>query len=70
MMPRLIIEAGGVTDVGRRFCIATYAAETDDPVVFAVYRLFDDLDDFVAREIFFDDDGLTRKRCREVAALV
>jgi len=70
MMPRLIVEAGAVTEVGRIFCVATYAAETDDPAVFAVYRPFDDLDDFVRREVYFDNDGLTRKRCREAAELL
>ena len=70
LMPRLIVEAGAVTEVGRKFCVWTYAAETNDPAIFTVYLLFDDLDDYVEREVFFDEDGLTHKRCREAAALV
>jgi len=69
-LPRLIVEAGAVTEVGRHFCLATYAAEGNDPIPFAVYRLFDDMDAFVNREDIFDEDGIARKRCKEAAALV
>ena len=69
-MSRLIVEAGAVTEVGRRFCVLTYAAETNDPAVFTIYLLFGELDDYVARDVFFENDGLTRKRCREAAELI
>ena len=70
LLPRLIVQAGAVTEVGRHFCVATYVAEGDDPLVFTIWSVFDDLDNYVHGEVYFDDDGLTRRRCQEAAELI
>eukprot|EP00956_Cyclotella_meneghiniana_P038233 scaffold150619_cov36-Cyclotella_meneghiniana.AAC.2 len=69
-LPRLKVEIGAITEVGRQFCIATYAAEGNDPLVLGIYRTFAALDEYVASGLTFGEDSLTRKRCKEAAALV
>lgn len=69
-LPRLIVEAGAVTEVGRHFCLATYASEGDAPLPFTFYVQLDKLDAFVERLEIFDEDGHTWQRCKEAAKLV
>jgi hypothetical protein len=70
LMPRLKVEIGAVAEVGRQFCIATYAAEGNDPLPFAIHRTFDDLDRYVGRGATFAAESNTVKRCKEAAAMV
>ena len=69
-LPKLIVQAGAVTEVGKQWCIATYAAEGNDPLVFGTYQMFNDLDTFVSNPLTFGEGSHTRKRCQEAATLI
>ena len=69
-LPRLIVQAGSVSEPGRKFCIGTYGAEGKDPLPFGIYMTFDELDRYVSSPFVFGDDSLTRKRCKEASGLV
>ena len=66
----LKVEIGAITEVGRQFCIATYAAEGNDPLVLGIYCTFAALDEYVAGGLAFGENSLTLKRCKEAAAIV
>ena len=59
LLPRLIVEYGAVREVGRPFCLATCAAEGDNPLVFGIYRIFEQLEAFVKRPLTFPQDSTT-----------
>lgn len=70
LLPRLIVECGAVAKVGRPFCLATYAAEGNDPLVFGIYKTIEALEAFVLQPVTFSTGSTTRKRCKEAAALI
>ena len=69
-MPKIIVHAAAIADVGRPFCIATYLTEGDDPLVFSQYMILNNLDSFVGNGPNFVTGGNTLKRCKESAAMV
>ena len=43
----MIVQFDAVANAGRPFCVATYLAEGDDPIIFGVYIILEDLDCYV-----------------------
>ena len=69
-LPRLIVEAATVSTVGRPFCIATYGAEGDDPLVFSIHLGFHELEMFVRTPLNFNEESHVGQKCKEAAKLV
>ena len=70
LLQLLIVEYGTVAEVGRPFCLATYAAKGDDPLIFGIYKTFEQLEAFVKRSLTFPQDSTTQQRCKEAALLI
>ena len=71
LLPRLIVQCAAVSEIGRKFCVAAYAAEDESPIVFTVYLIFDELDEFCRDpSSIFGNGSRTRKQCAEASALV
>ena len=69
-LPRLVVQAAVVADVGREFCIATYFTEGDDPLSLGQHKILERLDAFVLRGPQFPAGSKTRRKCAEAAGLV
>jgi len=70
VLPKVLVQAAAIAEVGRPFCIATYMTEGDDPLTFTVYMVFEELDAYVSRGPVFGEQSRTRRRCKEAAKLV
>ena len=70
-MPRLMVEAAAVADVGRFFCQSTYLLEGDDPLSLSAWTVFEKLDKYVKTgldNVRFREE--THKICTRAAELI